>query len=182
MGTWPLTELSELFCSYCAYPPRGKWRDREHRVCRRCQLGVILRAPAEAIPRHDDPFVIVDANLVVQAVSRHAETVLLVDEPAGFSARLDELLISDTGDVEGAELARLVRVAVDGASPSETVELRTVDDPVVRFQVRLSSCGPPLAALLVLTPAFPGARPLRTTRRPTAAIGRVAVDATDSAA
>jgi hypothetical protein len=145
-------------------------------------LGFVLCAPAEAIPRHDDPFVIVDENLVVQAVSRHAETVLLVDEPAGFSARLDELLISDNGDLEGVELARLVHAAVEGASPSETVELRTVGDPVVRFRARVSSCGPPLAALLVLAPALPGARPLHTPRRPRAAIGRIASDATDSAA
>jgi hypothetical protein len=116
-------------------------------------LGVVLRAPAGAIPRHDDPFVVLDERLVVQAVSRHAETVLLVDEPAGFSARLDELLISDNGDVEGADLARLVHAAVHGASPSQAVELRTVGDPVIRFQARLSNCGPPSAALLVLTPA-----------------------------
>jgi hypothetical protein len=126
--------------------------------------------------------VIVDKKLVVQAVSRHAETVLLVDEPAGFSARLDELLISDSGDVESPELARLVHAAVDGASPSERVELRTVGDPVVRFRARLSNCGPPSAALLVLTPAFPDARPLRSPRHPKAAIGRFVVDATDSAA
>jgi hypothetical protein len=145
-------------------------------------LGVVLRAPAEAIPRHDDPFVIVDHDLVVQAVSRQAETVLLVDEPSGFSARLDELLISDTGDVEGAELARLVQAAVNGASRSETVRMRTVGDPVVRFRARLSNCGPPSAALLVLTPAFPGARLLRAHGRHTAATGRVAAEATDSVA
>jgi hypothetical protein len=66
-------DLSNAFSSYCGYPPMGRWRDCAHRVCMRCQMGVVLRAPEGAEPRHDDPFLIVDRELAVQAVSRNAE-------------------------------------------------------------------------------------------------------------
>ena len=36
-----------------------------HRVCMRCQMGVVLHAPAGAEPRHDAPFLILDRQLTV---------------------------------------------------------------------------------------------------------------------
>ena len=86
-------DLSHAFCSYCGYPPMGPWRVRAHRVCMRCQVGVVLKAPVGAEPHHDDPFVIVNRQLAVQAVSRHAEMALSVEEPAGLDAPLEEFLI-----------------------------------------------------------------------------------------
>jgi hypothetical protein len=84
----------------------------------RCRLGMVLRAPPEA--RSDGPFVIVDERLTVQAVSRQAEVVLLVDEPAAVG-----------------------------------VSLRTVGDPEIPLVARLSGCGPPSGALVVLKPQAP---------------------------
>ncbi|MGZ6565037.1 MAG: hypothetical protein ACXVHB_31075 [Solirubrobacteraceae bacterium] len=43
-------------------------------------MGIVLRAPEGAEPRHDDPFLIVNPELAVQAVSRNAELVPSVDE------------------------------------------------------------------------------------------------------
>ena len=140
-------DLSHAFCSYCGYPPMGPWRVRAHRVCMRCQMGVVLRAPAGAEPRHDAPFLIVDRQLAVQAVSRHAEVVLSVDEPAGIGTPLGELLICD--DVE---VALLVELAIARGAPSSGLELRAVAHPEIRLHVRVTACGPPPAALLVLTP------------------------------
>jgi len=113
----------------------------------RCQLGVILRAPAGAAPRYDAPFLIIDRQLVVQAVSRNAEVVLSVDEPTGVGIPLRELLICDNGEV-----ALVVDLAMAGGEQSDGLELRTVAIPEIRLRGRVTCCGAPPAALLVLTP------------------------------
>ncbi len=145
-------DLSRAFCSYCGYPPMGPWRVRAHRVCMRCYMGVVLKAPPGAEPRYDDLFVIVDRRLSVQAVSRLAEAALSVEEPAGLNAPLEELLICNNGDHDRGELAALVELAFAGAEPSNRLELRAVANPETRLQGRITSCGPPLGALLILTP------------------------------
>jgi hypothetical protein len=146
------SDLSQAFCSYCGYPPMGPWRVRAHRVCMRCQMGVVLRAPAGAEPRHDAPFLILDRQLTVQAVSRRAEVVLSVDEPAGVGIPLEELVIFDNGYSDNDEVALLIERAMAGAEPSRPFDLRTVADPEIRLRGRVTRCGPPPAALLVLTP------------------------------
>ena len=157
-------DLSHAFCSYCGYPPMGPWRTRAHRVCVRCQMGVVLRAPAGAEPRYDAPFVIVDRHLAVEAVSRHAEVVLSLDEPAAVGIPLEELLIFDNGHCDD-EVALLIERAIAGAEPSNRLELRTVANPEIRLRGRVTGCGPPPAALLVFTPlatdatAAPNGRP-----------------------
>ena len=145
-------DLTHAFCSYCGYPPMGQWDAPAHRVCRRCQMGVVLQAPSGAEPRHDDPFVIVDRQLAVQAVSRHAEVTLSIEEPAGLDAPLEEFLVCKNGGHAGGELAALVELVFAGAEPSNRLELRTTANPEIRLQGRVTTCGPPPAALLVLTP------------------------------
>jgi hypothetical protein len=152
-------DLSHAFCSYCGYPPMGRWRVRAHRVCRRCQMGVVLRAPAGKQPRYDDPFVIVDRQLAVQAVSRRAEAALSVEETAGLDAPLEEFLICDNGEHDRGGLAALVELVFAGAEPSNRLELRMVADPETRVEARVTSCGPPPGALLVLTPLVVHATP-----------------------
>jgi hypothetical protein len=132
----------------------------------RCELGIVLRAPARGAPRHDDLFAILDERLVVHGVSRGAEAVLLVDEPFGLEAPLEELLISANGN--GASVQKLVALAVAGTPSSERLDMRTTLDPVVWFTARVSSCGPPPAALLVLTPLAEPAMPLADRGRPAA--------------
>ena len=143
-------DLSHAFCSYCGYPPMGRWRDRAHRVCMRCQMGVVLRTPEGAEPRHDDPFLIVDRDLTVQAVSRKAELMLSVDEPASLGVPLEQFLICCNGD--RGELAQLVESAFAGVQPSGTLELLSAANSETRLQVRVTSCGAPPGALLVLNP------------------------------
>jgi hypothetical protein len=158
-------DLSHAFCSYCGYPPMGPWRARAHRVCMRCQMGVVLRARAGAEPRYDAPFLIVDRQLAVQAVSRHAEAVLSLDESAGVGIPLEELLICDKGHCDNGEVALMVELAIAGAEPSNRLELRTVANPEIRLRGRVTGCGPPPAALIILTPlaahatAAPNGRP-----------------------
>jgi hypothetical protein len=142
-------ELSSVaFCSYCGHPPRNG-RGVEHRVCERCGQGVMLRAAQDTTLRPDEPFLIVDRRLVVQAVSRKAESVLAVDEPAAVGCPLDEFLVG--GD--SAELAPLLARATDEARAAETIELWTVGGggkAGVGLRARVGVCGPPAATLIVL--------------------------------
>src|SRR5438309_1706702 len=105
MSTTARSELGETrraaptrhFCSYCGYPPPRTPRRSISRVCTKCHLGVMLRAPANAAPRPSSLFLIFDKNLVVQGVSRGAEAVLLVDEPDGVNVPLGEFLMPAGG-------------------------------------------------------------------------------------
>ncbi len=130
----------------------------------RCQMGVVLHAPAGAEPRYDDPFVIVDRQLAVQAVSRQAEVALSVEEPAGLDAPLEEFLICNNGDHDRGELAALVELVFAGAEPSNRLELRAVANPEIRLEGRVTSCGPPQAVLLILTPLAVHSSPSRRGR------------------
>jgi hypothetical protein len=47
-------DLSKAFCSYSGCPPIGEWRLRGHRVSMRCQMGMVLCALPNALPRFDD--------------------------------------------------------------------------------------------------------------------------------
>ncbi len=165
MSHAPRADLSQAFCSYCGYPPIGLSPASAHRVCMRCEMGVVLQAPAGLGPRHDDPFVIVDRQVAVQAVSRHAEVALSIEEPAGLDAPLEDFLICNNGDHDRGELTALVELVFAGAEPSKRLELRAVANPELRLQGRVTSCGPPLGALLVLTPLVVRATAARQ-RRP----------------
>jgi hypothetical protein len=146
------------FCSYCGYPPLGRGRSPSHRVCSRCEMGAVLSAPAGSQPRFYEPFVIVDPALRLQAVSRRAEALLMVDEPAAVEVPLSEFLLCRT-DQDQMELSGLVRHAVGGTRLAARVALRTVADPAMDVVTRVAGCGPPPAALLILTPLrTPGAR------------------------
>jgi hypothetical protein len=144
-------DLSQAFCSYCGYPPMGRWRSLAHRVCMRCEMGTVLRAPPGLQPRFYEPFVIVDSRLRLQAVSHHAEAMLAVDEPAVIDVPLEAFLSCHTVQ-DQTDLAGLVGSAVGGSRLATRVEMRTVGDPAIEVVARVAGCGAPPAALLVLTP------------------------------
>jgi hypothetical protein len=144
-------DLSQAFCSYCGYPPMGRWRSLAHRVCMRCEMGMVLHALPGLAPRFYEPFVIVDPHLRLQAVSRRAEVLLTVDERAAADVALAEFLVCRT-DPDQIDLAGLVERAVRGSRVATRVELRTIGDPAVEVVARLAGCGPPPAAVLILTP------------------------------
>lgn len=101
----------------------------------------------------DEAFVIVDERLRVQAVSIQAEDVLMVADPDGLGAPLASYLVSDDDrDPSGAQLSLRITFAVGGRSAPGALKLRTAGTPEIRFRGRVSSCGPPAGALLVLTP------------------------------
>lgn len=146
------------FCSYCGFPPPARWRRRAHFVCASCEHGYMVQTTPGAVPRYDEPFVIVDSRLRVQAVSLQAEDVLMVPGSESFGAQLARYLISDDPrDPTGAQLTLRITLAVEGRTAPGTLRVRTASAPEIRFKARLSSCRPPAAALLVLTPV-PGRR------------------------
>jgi hypothetical protein len=71
-------DLSPAFCSYCGYPPLGRWRSLAHRVCMRCEMGTVLRAPPGALSS-------LDAS--IGAALRHAE--VLADDRLTAETRFD---------------------------------------------------------------------------------------------
>src|SRR5947209_8579567 len=122
------------FCSYCGWPPKGAWHEQEHRVCGRCKLGMVLLAPADAAPSHDDIFLIVDWRLMVQGISRQAEEVLAVDEPAAVDVPLRKLVVPSRGARRAADLDRAVTRATRGAPLPNAVDVQTVGPPRIRFR------------------------------------------------
>lgn len=170
-------DLSKAFCSYCGYPPMGPWRLRAHRVCMRCQMGMVLRAPPNAQPRFDEPFLIVDERLIVQAISHRAERLLMVNEPDGFGVSLEEFLVSTNGDADGLTLALMAERAIAGDATRGSLELRTVRDPAICHVGRVVGCGPPPAALLILGAPKPDIQRSSNGLRPRAANRRLPVHA-----
>jgi hypothetical protein len=122
----------------------------------RCQMGVILRATPNETPHYDEPFVIVDQRLLVQAISHGAEAVLKVEEPVGVGIPLERFLVSADGEGARGELADSVHQAIVGIRTSSTLELRAVTNGEIRLAGRVTSCGPPRAALLILSPLEDG--------------------------
>jgi hypothetical protein len=168
-------DLSEAFCSYCGYPPMGPWRLRAHRVCMRCQMGVILRALPNAQPRFDEPFLIVDERLIVQAISHRAELLLMVNEPDGFGVHLEEFLVSANGDADGLALALMAEQAIAGDATPGSLELRTVRDRAICHVGRVVGCRPPPAALVILGAPKPDVQRSSNGLRPGAAKRRLPV-------
>jgi hypothetical protein len=114
----------------------------------------MLWTPAAAAPRRE-PFLVVDEDLVVQAISRYAEAVLTVNEPASVAAPLDSFLSTDANGNETDALARLVRLAAAGTPADDALQMLTAHDSPRTFSVRVTSCGPPLAAMVILAPGAP---------------------------
>jgi hypothetical protein len=135
-------DLSQAFCSYCGYPPMGRWRSLAHRVCMRCEMGTVLRAPPGLQPRFYEPLVIVDSRLRLQAVSYHAEVMLAVDEPAAVDVTLEGFLVC-RNDKDQLDLSGQVGRAVGGSRLATWVTMRTVGDPAIQVVARVAGCGPP---------------------------------------
>src|SRR5207245_1969696 len=79
------------FCAHCGQRPQPD-ADGEVRVCARCGRGILIWAPAGTAPVAGQPFVIVDQNLTVRALSKHAEALLGVSERRAIDRRIDDLL------------------------------------------------------------------------------------------
>lgn len=137
------------FCGHCAAEPET---DIHGRVCDSCGLGVLLTANADAAPALGDPFMVVDGSLCVCALSRVAEELLGVDETEAVNRHLSEFLVP--ADAEAASADNLMDLVINAASDSSDTRVAIVRPPQefgIRFRARVAACGPPRAALLVLS-------------------------------
>jgi hypothetical protein len=138
------------FCGHCGAAPEDPPDSGFRRVCSECTLGVLLRARADAAPERDGAFVVVDASLAVQAVSRQAETLLGQREQFAVNRHITELLIPPDAEDAPVGLARAITRAATGDEEPTDVFVRPSATFGVRLRVRIAACGPPQAALLVL--------------------------------
>lgn len=138
------------FCGHCGHPPRDP--DAQTRVCDRCHLGIVLSTNQELAPTTSEPFLIVDRTLSVCAVSRRAERLLGVEEPAAVNRLLTEFIVpADAERAAQDNLLSLVVTAASGVMPMARAVIRPTGEFGVFFEARIGVCGPPPAALVVLS-------------------------------
>jgi hypothetical protein len=137
------------FCGHCARPPV---QAQPSRVCGHCGLGLVLQAPKDVAPRDGEPFLVIDSTLSVCAVSAEAEALLGMDETKAVNQHIADFLVPADANAPSSDnlLALLVSAASGGGEP-RTAVVRPRTEFGVRFRVRIGPCGPPHAALLVLT-------------------------------
>ena len=139
------------FCGHCGRPPLATDIQPASRVCTRCGLGLLVAAPPDAAPTPDDPFLLVDGQLSICAVSRLAEELLLTSETEVVNSHIGDLLVPADIEVAGPEsLVNLIVHAARGAGETHHVVLRPAKEFGIRFWARIAPCGPPRAALVLL--------------------------------
>jgi hypothetical protein len=111
----------------------------------------MVAAQPGVAPRPDDPFLLVDGQLSICAVSRLAEELLLVSETEAVNSHIGDLLVPADIGVAGPEsLINLIVHAARGSGDVHDVVVRPVREFGIRFWARIAPCGPPRAALVVL--------------------------------
>jgi len=106
------------------------------------------------VPTSRDAYLVIDSSLLVQAMSRSAETLLAVPEELAVTRSFTELIAPADAEARGAgQLA----VAISEATVQDNVVRHVLVRPWnvfgVRMRARIAPCGPPRAALLVLEAA-----------------------------
>lgn len=149
------------FCGHCAAPaPSGEAPAPTARVCRSCGLGLLLETRRDVVPSDRDAFLVIDTALLIQAVSRRAQTLLALSEEEAVNRPVAELLVPADAEAQGqASFAAVIAEAARGAEDPASVIVRPWNTFGVRMRARIASCGPPRAALIILQ--GPGDRRLR---------------------
>jgi PAS domain-containing protein len=149
------------FCGHCAAPaPSGQPPAPTARVCRSCGLGLLLESRRDVVPTDREAFLVIDSSLLIQAMSRRAQTLLAVSEEEAVNRPVAELLVPADAEAQAAAgFAAAIAEAARGADDPANVFVRPWNTFGVRMRARISSCGPPRAALVVLQ--GPGQRRLR---------------------
>jgi len=160
-GAAPQTVEWAWFCGHCAAPaPSGQAPAPTARVCRSCGLGLLLETRRDAVPSERDAFLVIDNALLIQAMSRRAQTLLALSEEEAVNRPVAELLVPADAEAQAhAGFAAAIADAAQGADRAASVFVRPWNTFGVRMRARIASCGPPRAALVVLQ--SPAARRLR---------------------
>jgi hypothetical protein len=114
-------------------------------------MGVLLEARADAVPEPDAAFLVVDHRLVVQGLSRQAESFLAVSEEQAVGRPVTELLApADAEAGAPGSFGALIVDAVGNENAPRRAFVRPTETFGVRIRARVAACGPPRAALVVL--------------------------------
>jgi hypothetical protein len=139
------------FCSHCGARPTTPATSPATRVCGACGLGLILEAGADVAPKSGDAFLILDRALAVCGVSEAAERLLAAREPDVVNRHVTDLLMpADAEERRGESLSIAVAWAARGEDGVRTTVVRPANTFGIRLTARITSCGPPRAALLIL--------------------------------
>lgn len=143
-----------VFCGHCGKPPAdGRMPEVGSRVCTRCNLGLLLDAPASTVPKPNEAFVVVDGSLAICGLSRRAERLLGVNEVDAVDRRITELLVAADAEASPSRptgLGELLLAATGGAEDLGSIVLRPADEFGVRFVARVGPCGPTPSAVVIL--------------------------------
>jgi hypothetical protein len=150
------------FCSRCGEPamdpPVGDAAPAlEQRVCGICGMGILLRCNPDALPGAGAAFLIANHALEIAAVSEAAEAIFAAEEKLTGTSVMD-LLSSTIGD---RKLAKTVSRAALRVHDAVTVPARLTSDKadeIGTMACRISTCGPPRAALIAVEPTHFGRR------------------------
>ncbi len=113
--------------------------------------GCCSRPRPRPLPDLSDLFLIVDSSLSVQALSASAEHHLGVREPQAINRHITELLIPGEAEPpDAASLAVAIARAASGGGAVAPVTVRPSNTFGLRLRARITGCGPPQAALVVL--------------------------------
>ncbi len=125
-------------------------------MCELCGMGMLLTCLREALPGAGAAFLIATAELRISAVSEPAEG-LFGPEQRLIGTPLTEIVTSPVGDDSFTRV--VMRAALRNCAPA-VLAVRGVGHaaPVAEmFAARISTCGPPRAALVTVEPnAFNG--------------------------
>jgi hypothetical protein len=149
----PAPERSEAvrFCSRCG----AVTAEARRRVCDRCEEGVLLGCRREALP--GEVFLICTYELAITAVSQAGERILGAQDGL-LGAHLLDLATCPLGD---EQLARHAALAAQRAREPVVLPLRLRSDEsgaVGTLAARITTCGPPRAALVTVEPTGFGRR------------------------
>jgi hypothetical protein len=142
------------FCSRCGEPAVDPPANEpppayEQRVCGVCGMGVLLRCCADALPGVNASFLIVTRKLEIAALSEPAESIFGPEEKL-IGKPLPDFVTSPVGD---RKLARAIGQAALRVHDPLTMPARLTGDragAVGTMACRISTCGPPRAALVAL--------------------------------
>jgi PAS domain-containing protein len=128
-------------------------------VCNSCGLGLLLEAREDVVPSSRDAFLVVDSALLIQAMSREAQSLLGMTEELAIDKPVSELLVPADAEAQGrAGFAQSIVTAADGRDPDTArCFVRPWNTFGVRMRARIATCGPPRAALIVLDNGRPPA-------------------------
>ncbi len=141
-----------LFCGHCGHVSDGHAADLRSRVCLRCELGLLVAAAPALAPGPHDAFMFVDGTLSVCGLSARGEELFTVGEAQAVNRHVTEFLVPADAELSGPEaLVNLVVHAARGDGDVHEVVVRPTAEFGIRYWARIGPCGPPRAALIVLS-------------------------------